>query len=312
MQEIEREKYEQQYKSRIEAQLAFFVHKRLLGPIADYQTIRNWIQQFPEGSLTPYFLLDALVILTREQVEASLRNIVEQIKASIYVKNPDFDDEKLYAEYEKHLSSSLFVCACAPDEMAGGAPETMRILRSIIGGMFKEASIPDLCETIRIKKIKNVYIIDDFIGTGETIAKQLKKQHLSEKCPNEASIAKCSLQCVAANNPDVSLTIVSVVAHLKGKERLENEFPEFKQMSAYSIDDDYDLLSEGCALYRDSLYMKQTIEDIRKIINDYKMGDNPFALNLPLGISGEFPNNSLELFWWNESDSWKPLAPRNH
>lgn len=312
MQNMERETCEQQYKDNIVAQLKFFVQKNLFYPITDYQTIHNWIKQFPANSLTPYFILDTLIILTTGQVEASLKNIVEQIMSSIYKENPSLSDEALFAAYRTHLEHSVFLCACSPGQMAGGAPETMRALRNVIGKGFCEVAVTDLCKTIKEKGIRNVYIVDDLIGTGETIKKQLKHKYVNERCICGSESTRCSLECASKCNKEVKFTIISVILHQKGKLRINNEFQNFNLLTAYNIDIAYNLLSEKCELYRDPQYKEKIIADIQEILRKNEMTGNPYALYLPVGINGAFPNNSLELFWWTKSSKWKPLFPRQH
>lgn len=312
MDTFDRERFEQQYVSSIKERLRFFVQKGLLAAINDYQTVNNWISQFPENSMTPYFLLDTLTVLTREQVEASLRNIIEQIKASIYVNNPNLTDVELFQAYEKHIESSVFISACKPGHTAGGAPETLRALRTTIGKKFEEIAVTDVCKSIKEKKLKHIYVVDDFIGTGETICKILSYEYLCDNCTCGDGIKKCSLHCAAQNNRDVKFAVISIIMHEQGKEKITEAFNEFELMHAFSVNDSYDLLSDKCTLYRDSDYKDTIIADIKKIMNDHHMTKNIYALHLPVGISGSFPNNSLELFWWGESSEWEPLIRRQH
>lgn len=313
MNRIERENCEKQYVEGIKEKMKLFIQKGLLKPIEEYQTIRNWIQQFPEGSLTPYLLLDTLIILTKDQVEASLRNVIEQIKASIYLSKPTLSDEELYSLFENHIEHSAFIGACNPGEMAGGAPETLRALRKVIGGdKFNEIAVTDVCKGISDGTIKNVYVVDDFIGTGKTMCKFMKTEHLCENCTCGKEIGKCSLYCAMNKNPNTRFTIVSVVLHQKGAEHITNEMKCVQLMSSFNVDTTYDLLSENCELYRDTNYIKETIRAVVEIMREQNMDGNEYALHLPIAISDAFPNNSLEVFWWAESPKWNPLAPRRH
>lgn len=302
---------EKQYKDDIESQMDFLSQRQLLGSI-DIQTIKNWISQFPVESLTPYFLLDSLVFLSTSQIKASLSNIVEQIKSSIYVKNPNLSDEQLFCKYEEHLEQSVFICACLPSQMASGAPPTTRAFRDIIGAKFKSADVADLCKTILERKIENVYIIDDFIGTGATIKKQINYQHACNGCIYNHPKKTCSLACAASTLKNIKFNIISVVLHEQGIINLKKDFPLFNTMAAYYIDDTYNLLSNNCTLYRDDHYKKKIISETKEIARCKNMHQNKYALNLPLAISEAFPNNSLELFWWAQSEDWMPLLARRH
>lgn len=312
MKNIDREASEKEYISSVIEKMRFFIHKGLLKPIEEYQTIHNWVQQFPEGSLVPYFLLDTLVMLTRDQVEASLKNIIEQIKSSIYSRNPTLSDAQLFSLFEDHIAHSVFISACIPGHTAGGAPETLRSLRKVIGNQFSEIAVNDICREVRNHNIRNVYIVDDFIGTGKTIETFMKSEHLCEKCICGKEIGKCSLLCAMRNNPDIQFAIISVVLHEKGKSHIRDSIKDIQLLSSFAIDNDYDLLSESCTLYRDSEYTGEIRRIVSEILKEYDMDKNQYALHLSLGVSDSFPNNSLELFWWSESESWKPLAPRRH
>lgn len=308
----DKELCERQYVESVKEKMRFFVIKELVNPIDDYQTISNWVDQFPEDSVTPYFLLDTLIILTRKQVEASIRNIFEQIKAKIYVSNPNLSDKMLFAKYEEHLEKSVFISACMPGQTAGGAPETIRALRTVIEDKFNEISVPEVCQRITNGSIDHVYIVDDFIGTGNTICKILKHEYLCDACSCGQGIKKCSLQCALNHQTNVEFTVISVVLHKAGEKLIKDSFKNIKILSAFTIDESYDLLSDACELYRDADYIEQIISEVRSIMDEHHMDENPFALHLPIGISGAFPNNSLELFWWSDSTEWKPLVRRLH
>lgn len=313
MNRIERENCEKQYIEGIKEKMKLFIQKGLLKPIEEYQTIHNWIQQFPEGDLAPYLLLDTLIILTKDQVEASLRNIIEQIKASIYLSNPTLSDEELFSLFENHIEHSAFIGACNPGEMAGGAPETLRALRKVIGGdKFTEIAVSDICRGISDGSIEDVYVVDDFIGTGKTMCKFMKSEHLCENCVCGKEIGKCSLVCAMKNNPKTRFTIMSVVLHKEGAKQIVDEMQGIRLMSSFNVNTSYDLLSESCELYRDPNYIKEAIKTVVGIMKDHNMDGNEYALHLPIGISDAFPNNSLEVFWWAESPDWSPLAPRQH
>lgn len=313
MNKIDREKCEKQYIESIKEKMKLFIQKGLLNPIEEYQTVHNWIQQFSDNSIVPYLLLDTLVILTKDQVEASLKNVLEQIKTSIYVNNPTLSDTELFSLLDDHMEHSAFISACNPGETAGGAPETLRALRKVIGGKkFTEIAVFDICKGISDGKIRNVYVVDDFIGTGKTICKFMKSEHLCENCVCGKEIGKCSIICAMKNNPDVRFNIISVVLHGEGAKHITDEFKGVTLLSSFNIDGAYDLLSETCELYRDPNYIKETIDVVTNIIKEHHMDDNEYALHLPIGISDAFPNNSLEVFWWAESPKWKPLAPRQH
>lgn len=304
---------EYQYRSTMESQIKLFIGKHFWEPIKEYQTINNWLSQFPEESLAPYFLMDALIVFTKEQVAVSLGNILEQVRTSIYQEHPNWSDHDLFVTYKEHLAQSVFICACTQGQMASGAPETMRAFRDIaVEGPFQEVSAAKLCHTILGNNIKYVYIVDDFIGTGTTMATQLNCAHSHDDCPCGATCPHCTLKCAADHHPGVQFTVVSVVMHEKGKCRLEDEFKQFKLMTAYQIDDTYDLLSKECILYRDPNYIEEIISEVHMLMKKYQMKENQFAQHLPLAISGKFPNNSLQLFWWSQSPDWKPLIPRRH
>ena len=313
MNRIERKNCEKQYIESIKEKMKLFIQKGLLKPIEEYQTIHNWVQQFSENNLVPYLLLDTLIILTKEQVEASFRNIIEQIRTSIYVCNPTLSDDELFSLFEDHIEHSAFISACNPGETAGGAPETLRALRKVIGeDKFNEIAVTDICKGISDGTIRNVYVVDDFIGTGKTMCKFIKTEHLCENCTCGKQIGKCSLYCAMKKNPNTRFTIVSVVLHQKGAEHIVDEMKGVQLMSSFNVDTSYDLLSDTCELYRDPKYIHDTVELIERIMKENHMDKNDYALHLPIAISDAFPNNSLEVFWWAESPTWNPLAPRRH
>lgn len=312
MPDLDRKINEQKFISDVEAQTRFLINKGFFEPISEYQTVRNWIDQFPKDSLTPFFLLDSLIILNRAQVEAALVNILEKIKSQIYRNNPTASDSDLFSIFENHISHSVFVCACTQDNMASGAPETTRILRNVVGEQFQESSVEKICLNIVERGIEHVYIIDDFVGTGETISKQIKKTYLCEKCICGYDNNKCSIFCASKHHTEVDFTVVSVIQHVAGKEKLRQEHSKINTVTAYEIDESYSLLSENCIVVRDSEYLDRIIAEIKSVSEKNGIIDSPYSLSLSIGISGGFPNNSLALFWWAKTATWKPLVPRQH
>lgn len=312
MPNLDRKINEQKFISDVEAQTKFLISKGLFEPISEYQTIRNWIDQFPEDSLTPFFLLDSLIILNRAQVEAALVNILEKIKSQIYRNNPTASDSVLFSIFENHIKHSIFVCACTQDNMASGAPETTRILRNVVGERFQESSVEKICLNIVEKEIEHVYIIDDLVGTGETISRQIKQNYLCERCICGYDSNKCSIMCASRHHKDVDFTVVSVIQHVTGKKRIRQEHSQINTLTAYEIDESYSLLSEKCIVVRDPEYLERIIAEIKSVSKENGIMDSPYSLSLSIGISGGFPNNSLALFWWAKTTAWKPLIPRQH
>lgn len=278
--------------------------------LKDVSVIETWISNFPEGSILPYVLLDSLTIITDEQRAACVRDIIAQIRASIYKENIGLSDAELNKLFKKHLLTSSFVCACRMGDVASSAAGVGKDYKKALGNGFQESEPIELCRKIHDGSVKYVYIVDDFIGTGSQMDGYIKNESVAERCAASEGIGRCSIACLIQNCPDVEFTILPIVVHSCGYKRLTDKYPNLKILYAYQIDESYDLLSEKCALYHvPEDQAKQWIEAIKDLREKHQM-ESDYRLNVPLGFEDKFPNNALELYWWTKDRAWVPLLAR--
>lgn len=278
--------------------------------LKDVSAIEMWISNFPKGSILPYVLLDSLTIITDEQRAACVRDIIAQIRASIYKENIGLSDVDLNQLFKEHLAASSFVCACRVGDVASSAAGVGKEYKKALMSGFQESEPIELCRKIHDGSVKYVYIVDDFIGTGSQMDGYIKNESVAEHCVASEEIGHCSIVCLIQNYPGVEFTILPIVAHSCGYKRLTEKYPNLKILYAYQIGESYDLLSEKCALYHvPEDEAKQWIETIKDLREKYQMRSG-YRLNVPLGFEDKFPNNALELYWWTKDTVWVPLLAR--
>lgn len=278
--------------------------------LKDVDAIETWISNFPEGSVLPYVLLDSLTIITDEQLTACVSDIIAQIRASIYKKNIGLSDAELNKLFKKHLASSSFVCACRMGDVASSAAKVGREYKKALRNAFQESEPIELCKKLHDGSVRYVYIVDDFIGTGNQMDGYIRNESVVECCAVDERIGYCSIACLIQNYPDVEFIILPIVAHSCGYEHLTKEYPNLKILYAYQIGENYNLLSEKCTLYHvPENTAKQWIQAIKVLQETYQMKSG-YRLSVPFGFEDKFPNNALELYWWTKNTAWVPLLAR--
>lgn len=308
--ELDRNQIEEKYKNYINKKVERYVAQKWWGPIKGNE-IRRWIKQFPEDSLVPYLLLDSLNIITTEQIEASLRAILEQLRSNIFCENPNLSDEELYALWNNHMEKTLFIPAHTVRDSISSAPIITRTLKKLIPNFESHTSVAEeLCGDLMKATIENVYFVDDFIGTGRQMSGYLEHEfYCNSNCCTQTEKKSCSIRNLMSVRDNVKFNVITVAQHNAGGNKLKRAHPQLNFLTANTLDDTYDLLSSTCSVYIDEKYLCDVQKAIAEIKKTYNVS-NDYSLNLPLGFEHGFPNNALETYWWSQSN-WQPLIGRS-
>lgn len=306
-----RELDQEQYCARVKENVEELAKDGWYGKdLKDISAIETWISNFPKGSILPYVLLDSLTIITDDQRAACVKDIIAQIRSSIYKENIGLSDAELNQLFKEHLAASSFVCACRMGDVASSAAGVGKEYKKALGKSFQESEPIELCRKIHDGSVKYVYIVDDFIGTGSQMDGYIKNESVAEHCATREDIGHCSIACLIQSCQDVEFTVLPIVAHSCGYKRLAEKYPNLKIICAYQIGESYDLLSQQCVLYHVSKDgAKQWIEAIKDLKEKHQMKSD-YRLNVPFGFEDKFPNNALELYWWTKDTVWVPLLAR--
>lgn len=274
-----------------------------------------WVKNFPADSTLPYVLLNSLVIINDDQKRACVEYLYRNIQADYYQENMEKSDEQLTTGFSQYLKDTAFVCAAYGGDTASSAAQIMLELRELLGNGYQEYNEHELCAAIREKRIKRVYLVDDFVGTGTQMKTFIAGKKATIRCIHDKD-KLCCLECLIRDYPEVKFGIFAIVICKKGQGEILEEYPNMHFNNAYFLDDEYDLLHEQCLAYRsiqDSPQKREQIsacvQEIEAIRKAFGM-DNDYSLHLPCGFEKTFPNNALELFWWNRHGNWKPLLSR--
>lgn len=297
------------YKDYISDLAHTFARDTRYGRNITEEKITNWINNFPKDSIVPYALLRTLSVITDEQIKACVHYIVQQIKASLYFSHPELSDAELSDLFREHFRASTFICACKLGDAASSASKIGRVYRDVLKSYFSESSAEKICNSISQGTIEHVYIIDDFVGTGSQMKDFFSFTSIPEQCTRGFVSARCSVECLIRQHPNVEFTIAAIVAHETGCKQLIEAYPNLKFLYAYKINDDYNLLLEQCALYDANIDKQKCCAEISELKKKYEM-ESKYPLNVPFGFENKFPNNALELFWWTKHPEWTPLLER--
>lgn len=299
-------------KKQIRERIDFLVKERLLGAIT-VSDIDQWIGNFEQGSDLPYLLLNALIVVNNDQMQACVVDLSNKIKARFYLNNILLTDAELKEKYSEYLEETAFVCATRSGDAASSASWMGHQFRRLLGRGYNEYDLNGLCRKINDKKIKRVYIVDDFVGTGKQMMGFISDEKRRDVCISNGTDCECSVECVIRMYPDISFTIASIILCDEGHIRLREKYPNVEFLCCYKVGAEYDLLSKKCQLYKDMKLGEDEIDlaisEMGNICKEKKMACD-YSLHLSCGFEDSFPNNALELFWWNESAEWTPLRAR--
>ena len=210
-----------------------------------------------------------------------------------------FDEPAIFSELNNIINNDLslfkrkyvYCLPCGPAGKSG--MYTLYFLNRIL----KENNLLEYTKVLsgdmEFKKIDNdnefpikntLMIVDDIIGSGETVLK--------------------FLEIILSNiYNDFEVIILSLVSYVRGEQRIKKKYPNIKLFSAYH--------NVRGAFYRASTNMIKT----RKLCYTYGKKlyvNNPLGFNNIQGLvsfSFTTPNTTLPIFWSSKKD-WFPIFPR--
>jgi len=162
---------------------------------------------------------------------------------------------------------------------------------------FKEYSY-FLSTKIHLKNKKIIFLLDDFIGTGNQAVKEWKERII--------------ISDNYKNNPHIRYLYTAITGFSSGVKNIETNTDMKVIMGTQSMDDSFRCFSKTSLIYENSKERKKAekiMEKAGRILYKYPLGyENDQAA---VAFDHNTPNNSLPVIWKKMDDgSWVPLFER--
>jgi hypothetical protein len=166
---------------------------------------------------------------------------------------------------------------------------------------LKYMSLYQFLSSTNLQDTKKVFLLDDFIGSGEQAADNWKYLRI-QKSP--------TLEEVASQNPHIDFVYLPLVSCAKGKAHVESNTP-IKVITGIELDDRNKCFSDCSIIYRNPEERREA-----KLVMHSKgatLGVPPLGyddMELAIAFYHNTPDNSLPVIWRKERGQWYPLFER--
>lgn len=265
----------------------------------------RWVNNFEENLCCAHFLLNALILYKDPQIIAiisELQNVMQsQLYSELQQKKPiRINEKELFDLWGLFVKETCLIAVVKPDSNSGSGHQAIRLWRD--NSRFIEATVIKLEEKI-LEGYKNIFFVDDFIGTGKRI-----NDFLSDNIINKNSHSQ-NVYDIVQKYQNVKFGVITFAAYKNTIDALKTKYQNINFLSSEIFDDSYDLLSENCRFFTCFEKEKNNIRSYIKEKRKSMKKNNDYALNLSIAFEYGFPNNSLELYWsdQNQIDDWCEL-----
>jgi hypothetical protein len=150
-------------------------------------------------------------------------------------------------------------------------------------------------------KVTDLYLVDDFCGTGEQFDKFLRGIDFDQ---------------FRQANPKVNVTYLVTTIHTKGRDRIAKDYPYVRLKWAELLEQSHAVLDASClARYKVDGFADKITAQYAQAVKDLglpsggKMGDGFGELALAYAFAHATPNNTLPIFWM-ATQNLTPLLDR--
>ncbi|RYU91810.1 phosphoribosyltransferase-like protein [Emticicia agri] len=263
--------------------------------------IRNWLNQFEDihEQRIIFKLLQNFKLYTEEEIREKLKKLFEGVQR--YSKRRNL----IRVINANELKRSDFIVSYLDSSPAKGASFYTKLFANENKIYAGNVCTPELIQ----KKIsenptlKGLIIIDDFIGTGNTIIENFKNYFDSDLCR-------------LLNDKKIFVIVGVITGFLESKELVENALKELDLEGEVMI---LDILNNNDRCFDPNLKIFDNSVELRNAKTICFQKGEYLEPKAPLGYSDSqtliafpqnCPNNTLPIFW-KRTDSWVPLFQRN-
>ena len=272
-----------------------------LGKQRDVAEIRQWLRQFDDdGRIEVAFLLLKRLVDQGFINEGENVNELAKMEEAIRARRRDIGDG-VWRVVRRRLDN-LYLCHVDSETKSGAATARELAKRMSPGKCSGIEGIPTWLQG-HLTDDPMLVVVDDFAGTGKTLAKGLDKIRSLDE-PQFSRVAKEGrvLCCLQTAFPEA-------VRHIKDR------FPEVRVLVMKTFDDKVRGLDPEAGIFEDERE-RRFAEGVMLQIGRQLARQNPLGYgNMAALVSfhNTVPNNTLPVFWCAgraNRREWKPLLPR--
>lgn len=243
--------------------------------------VDNWFDNIDQNDREIYLrLLDNFNYYTKESEGKYAKFVVKKIK-----------------EIDPLISESIIVPLLKQEEGISGAYKLVRSIQ-IAGGLntaLCPTSLATFEEEFDLNYIRNIIIVDDIAGTGNTLVKNFN--YMKNKYPNFFIDKNIYLTCL----------VTTKIAKSEIKKNLKNDYTRYwtYHFIKKSFDENNIFKGDRCIYAKEKVkkYELKLSNSGHSDIFGYKQSE------ILVAFSDNTPNNTL-LSFWKEKDKWNPIFPR--
>ena len=264
------------------------------GRSVETQLVRNWLSRFDNGrdQRLMFTLLSGLNIYGRELMRRKMRE-----GFGIVVR--DMPTPESVGGYPRHGG---MLVSCLDESTAKGGYDMCRLFYGENGlGAESFVYVGELGNAIRRRqKVKRIVLIDDFVGTGGTLVRQLKS--------NMDTLRR-------ANEKDIRVVVLAVIGfdqgHIEIREFIRREQLDAEVYFCDQLGDEYKAFSDRSRVFQDPTD-REHAKEIAERKGVILFPEHPLGYSESQALvvfSDHCPNNSLPILW-SDRDGWPTLFPR--
>lgn len=230
------------------------------------------------------------------------------------------DEAFINTEFKKVRNTTLFACVGDTSESSSHLQYPFRQENKISKSLFVDYERHGSMKTAR--PLTHCIFIDDFCGTGEQVITNME--------------VKDKISYLRANYPSIKIFYYTLIATMKGMERVFKTGIFDEVDSVYELDESFECFSPIARIFDDEcLFDKNKIEkmcrkygiklmehfitevqratltssDLNKVAGFHSLG---FCnCQLLVGMNHNVPDNTLPIIWYDENHAlWKPIFKR--
>ena len=265
--------------------------------------IRDWLNQFDDNQERRliFDLLNKIKYYDDFKIREKIRLIHKRINKDLPPLVLSSEDVHKRDRQRKDVIVSGF------DKLGKSTPLYARIYRQENEIVSRNILFSNkLKAAINSQKISAIIFIDDIIGSGGTIIKEMRI--IDEEIGQQLADKK------------IKIFITAVVGFEKGIENINKELSNLKfPIEVYCPDgvaENETCNAENSILYKDKAEQEKTIEVLKKYYQRFNINSNdfgPFGYNndgLLVAFNEACPNNTIPLIWMTEDNKWNALLKR--
>jgi len=264
------------------------------------QHVNSWLSNFKDNSviderLMALELLNAFIYYNEKEIKYLCKNVFNEFKQSLIhdMVKTGLSIYESEDNFLRNINEIRFAHVGRPSESGCFILYYFRQENEIPIELFVER-----WEQIN-NTIKHLVLIDDFLGTGDTIESFLDSNTFKE---------------IKEHSPSIKVYYLPLVSLQDGYAYIHTKFPELILLCSQFFSNEYRVFSEKSYLYCDETPEIRGLkkEICRQYGDDLETEDWALGFDesqILIGFHHNIPDNTLPIIW-SQKNGWNPIFPR--